>query len=86
MAGGYFNFHCTVLFNQFICCLFSAENNDRNDEQKKREERTSRSRSRAVKELADLVKDNKGRSPADKVAIWRKIEQALARNDAVVNE
>jgi hypothetical protein len=66
--------------------LFSAENNDHNDEQKKKEERSSRSRSRAAKELADLVEDNKGRVPADKIAIWRKIEQALANNDEVVNE
>jgi len=36
--------------------------------------------------LEELIEDNKGRSEAGKVAVWRKIEQTLANNDTVVTE
>ncbi len=55
-------------------------------EVKDQKERSTRRKTRAAKELEDLIEDNKGRSEADKVAVWRKIEQALANNDAVVTE
>jgi len=76
----------TVFLQQFNSGLFSGETTDRSDERKKKEVRSVRRRTRAAKELGDLVKDNTGRSAADKIAIWRKIEQALANNDEVVNE
>ncbi len=55
-------------------------------EVKDQKERSTRRKTRAAKELEDLIEDNKGLSEADEVAIWCKIEQTLVNKDTVLNE
>ena len=48
--------------------------------------RSSRKRERMVKELASLNEDNAGKSERDRMAIWRKLQKYISRNDDIANE
>ena len=48
--------------------------------------RSSRKRERMMKELASLNEDNADKSERDRMAIWRKLQKYISRNDDIANE
>ena len=49
-------------------------------------DRRTRKRDRMMKELASLNEDNAGKSEKDRIAIWRKLQKYISRNDDIANE
>jgi hypothetical protein len=49
-------------------------------------ERNVRKRARMMRELESLNEDNAGKRDRDQMAIWRKIQTFISRNDDIANE
>ena len=49
-------------------------------------ERNVRKRTRMMRELEPLNEDNAGKRERDQMAIWRKMQKFISRNDDIANE
>ena len=49
-------------------------------------ERNVRKRTRMMRELESLNEDNAGKRERDQMAIWRKMQKFISRNDDIANE
>ena len=46
----------------------------------------ARRRARMLKEIESLQKDNEDKSERDRVALWRKLQKFVSRNDDIASE
>ena len=46
----------------------------------------ARKRARMLKEIESLQKDNEDKSEKDRVALWRKLQKFVSRNDDIATE